>query len=91
MQTRLATKDFDINAHAALVEKIDASDVLSDDMTIEQLDNLSEYFKVLPAEIAMKLWSAVGRNAGENKNNIVNFHARVKDTLIPMLGSTTEK
>ena len=83
-----ATKDFDINAHAALVEKIEASEVLADDMSVVQLDNLGEYFKTLPAEIAMKLWSAVGKNAGEKKNNIVNFHARVKDTLIPMLGTT---
>ena len=84
------TNNFDINAHAALVEKVEASDVLLDDMSTVQLDNLAEYFKTLPAEIAMKLWSAVGKNAGEKKNNIVKFHGRVKDTLIPMLGSTIE-
>jgi len=84
------TEDFDINAHAALVEKIEAAGVLADDMEANQLDNLAAYFKLLPAEIAMKLWSAVGANAGEKKNNIVNFHARVKDALIPMLGSSTE-
>jgi hypothetical protein len=38
----------------------------------------------------MKLWSAVGKNAGEKRNNIVKFHSRVKDTLIPMLGSATD-
>ena len=79
-------KDFVINAHAALVEKIEASELLQATMSEIQLDNLAAYFKVLPAEIAMKLWSAVGKNAGENKDNIVNFHSRVKDALIPMLG-----
>ena len=83
------TSKFDINAHAAMVEKIEAAGVLTEDMSETQLDNLAEYFGLLPAEIAMKLWSAVGKNAGEKKNNIVQFHSRVKDTLIPMLGSTT--
>jgi hypothetical protein len=83
------TKDFDINGHAAMVEKIEAAGVLNDDMTDAQLANLAGYFELLPAEIAMKLWSAVGKNAGEKKNNIVKFHSRVKDTLVPMLGATS--
>jgi hypothetical protein len=83
------TKDFDINGHAAMVEKIEAAGVLNEDMTDAQLDNLAGYFELLPAEIAMKLWSAVGKNAGEKKNNIVKFHSRVKDTLVPMLGATS--
>ena len=84
------TANFDINAHAALVEKIEASEVLNDDLTDVQLDNLAEYFKLLPAEIAMKLWGAVGKNAGDKKNNIVQFHARIKDELIPMLGASQQ-
>ena len=79
-------ENFDINAHGALIEKIEASSLLETEMSELQLDNLAAYFKTLPAEVAMKLWSAVGKNAGENKENIVNFHARVKDALIPMLG-----
>ncbi len=80
------TAEFDINGHAAMVDKIEASGILETTMADPHLDNLAEYFKSLPAEIAMKLWSAVGKNAGENKDNIVAFHKRVKDTLIPMLG-----
>ena len=86
-----ATVDFDINAHAAMVEKIEASEIMSEDMTDEQLDNLAAYFKMLPAEIAMKLWTAVGKNASEKKDNIIKFHSRVKETLIPMLGSATDQ
>ena len=82
------TSKFDINAHAAMVEKIEAAAILEEDLTSEQLDNLAEYFKLLPAEIAMKLWSAVGKNAGEKRNNIVGFHSRVKEALIPMLGQS---
>jgi hypothetical protein len=82
------TANFDINSHAAMVEKIEASEVLNEDLTETQLHNMAEYFKLLPAEIAMKLWSAVGKNAGDKKHNIVQFHARIKDELIPMLGAS---
>jgi len=84
------TKDFDINAHAAMVEKIDAAGILNEDMSDNQLDNLAKYFEYLPAEIAMKLWSAVGKSAGEKRENIVKFHSRVKDILVPMLGGSAE-
>ena len=83
--------DFDINAHAALVEKIEASGVLDSEMNDSQIENLAEYFKILPAEIAMKLWSTVGKGAGENKNNIVSFHSRIKDILVPMLGGQNDQ
>ena len=84
------TKNFDINEHAAMVEKIDAAGALSEDMSAAQLDNLAEYFKLLPAEIAMKLWSAVGKHAASSKDNIVGFHARVREVIIPLLGGTEE-
>ena len=84
------TKNFDINEHAAMVEKIDAAGALSEDLSATQLDNLAEYFKLLPAEIAMKLWSAVGKHAATSKDNIVGFHARVREVIIPLLGGTEE-
>ena len=90
-------ESFDINAHAALVEKIEASGVLSEIMTDSQIDNLAVYFEKLPAEIAMKLWSAVGKGATgqENsaeitRNNIVKFHSKVQDTLLKLLGTNEE-
>ena len=85
------TEAFDINEHAALVEKIEHAGVLSTELTNEQVDNLAAYFDKLPAEIAMKLWSAVGKGAsGENaevlKNNIVKFHSKVQAKLLTLLG-----
>ena len=85
------TTDWDINKHAAMVEKIEACGVLSELLTDTQVDNMAEYFKVIPAEIAMKLWTAVGKNAVENKDNIVKFHGRVKDVLVPMLGGMSSE
>ena len=82
------TANFDINAHAAMVEKIAASGVLEEELSATQLDNLAEYFNLLPAEIAMKLWSAVGMHANDKKHNIVQMHMRIKDKLITMLGGS---
>tara|TARA_R110000850_G_scaffold86961_1_gene187098 strand:- start:1053 stop:2039 length:987 start_codon:yes stop_codon:yes gene_type:complete len=83
------TANFDINAHAALVEKVAASGVLEEELSATQLDNLAEYFNLLPAEIAMKLWSAVGMHANDKKHNIVQMHMRIKDKLITMLGGVS--
>jgi hypothetical protein len=85
------TSAFDINEHAALVEKVEHSGILSTELTNTQVENLALYFDVLPAEIAMKLWSAVGKGAsGENaetlKNNIVRFHSKVQNKLLTLLG-----
>jgi hypothetical protein len=85
------TNAFDINEHAALVEKVEHSGILSTELTNTQVENLALYFDVLPAEIAMKLWSAVGKGAsGENaetlKNNIVRFHSKVQNKLLTLLG-----
>ena len=77
---------FDINEHCSMVEKIEACGVLEADMSESQLDNLAAYFKTLPAEIAMKLWTAVGKASVDKKENIVAFHKRVRDVLTPILG-----
>jgi len=79
------TEKFDINEHAAMVEKMEAADVLSTKLAEEQLDNLAAYFESLPAEVAMKLWHAVGKQDGEKKENIVRFHSRIRTTLVKLL------
>jgi hypothetical protein len=89
-----ATEGWDINQHAAMIEKIEQSGVLGAIMTEAQIGHLAQYFEKLPAEIAMKLWSAVGKGASDasdsaeiTKNNIVKFHAQVQETLLKLLGS----
>ena len=80
------TEKWDINQHAALCEKIEASGALNTPLSTVQLDNLAAYFQMLPAEIAMKLWSIVGNNVGDHKENIIGLHSRVKEVLVRMLG-----
>ena len=85
------TNSFDINGHCAMIEKMEASVLFEEDLTDTQLDNLASYFEALPSEVAMKLWTAVGAKAVEKKDNIVKFHARVRDSLIKILGDDSDK
>tara|TARA_R100000426_G_scaffold32579_1_gene26705 strand:- start:128 stop:1216 length:1089 start_codon:yes stop_codon:yes gene_type:complete len=90
------TEAFDINEHSALVEKIEHAGILSERLSDEQVANLADYFEKLPAEIAMKLWSAVGKGASSGddaevtKDNIVRFHSKVQNSLMKLLGQGAE-
>ena len=65
------TKDFTINEHCALIEKMDASDIFTNELTDDQCVNLANYFVSLPSEAVMKLWQALGK--GETVN-VTKFH-----------------
>jgi hypothetical protein len=78
-------KKYDINGHAAMIEKMTASKLFDNTLTSVQLDNLAEYFKILPAEAAMKLWNEVGKQPNEEKENIIQFHARVREEITEKL------
>ena len=90
------TEAFDINEHSALVEKIEHAGILSERLSDERVTNLAAYFEKLPAEIAMKLWSAVGKGASSGddaevtKDNIVRFHSKVQTSLMKLLGQGAE-
>jgi len=90
------TEAFDINEHSAMVEKIEHAGILSERLSDEQVTNLAAYFEKLPAEIAMKLWSAVGKGASSGddaevtKDNIVRFHSKVQNSLMKLLGQGAE-
>ena len=72
------TNDFDINQHAAMVEKFFAKgtnyfseDKNSSDVVTRRLENVARYFFVLPSEIAMKLYSRFTAGAIEET---LSFH-----------------
>ena len=62
------TKDFSINDHCALVEKMEAENLFETELPEKQINNLGAYFLTLPSEVAMKLWTVLG--AGELKNTV---------------------
>ena len=65
-------KDFANNDHLALIEKMKAVDLFSEPMGKKQLQNLAEYFVSLPSEIAMTIWTHIGK--AKCSQNIAGFH-----------------
>ena len=73
-----ATKEFGINDHSALVEKMEAEQVFDKELNSSEIENLGSYFLTLPSEVAMKLWTVMG--LGDIKNT-VNLHQCKVDGL----------
>jgi len=65
-------KDFANNDHLALIEKMKATDLFNNPMSSNQLLNLAEYFVSLPSEIAMTIWTHIGK--AKCPQNIAGFH-----------------
>jgi hypothetical protein len=65
------TKDLSINEQTAIVEKFEAAKVFEKKLTKKQISNVADWIRVLPSEVAMKLWVQVGN--GE-LSNITSLH-----------------
>ena len=63
--------DFGINDHTAIIDKFEAEGTFKDELDQGLIDNLARYFVMLPSEVAMKLWTVMGK--GE-VNNTVKLH-----------------
>ena len=63
--------DFGINDHTAIIDKFEAEETFKEELEQNQIDNLARYFIMLPSEVAMKLWTVMGK--GE-VNNTVKLH-----------------
>jgi len=60
------TKDFGVNEHNALVEKLEASENLKEKLSDEHVQAIANYFVKLPSEVAMKFWQVIGRLSQDN-------------------------
>jgi midasin (ATPase involved in ribosome maturation) len=65
------TKDFGVNEHNALVEKLENSDIFKEKLSDEHIQAITNYFVKLPSEVAMKFWQVVGRL---NQDNAISLH-----------------
>ena len=65
------TKDFGVNEHNAMVEKLEGSEILKEKLSDEHIQALTNYFVTLPSEVAMKFWQAIGRL---NQDNAISLH-----------------
>ena len=63
--------DFGINDHTAIIDKFEAEETFKDELEQDQIDNLARYFVMLPSEVAMKLWTVMGKG---DVNNTVALH-----------------
>jgi len=67
------TKDFGINEHSAMVEKLEAEKVFHKVLSDKQVKNLAKYFVTLPSEVSAKLWTVMGQE-GTEIDNTINLH-----------------
>ena len=88
-------EDYGITEYTALVDKMEAAKVFTEDLTDTRAKNLAHLFATMPSEVAMKLWTALTGNA-ESEDNVVKFYAQsplgtpVADHLIEMLGQDNQ-
>jgi hypothetical protein len=84
--------DYGLNEHVALIMKMENSDLLKNDFTEKQTNNMSRYFVSLPSEAAMKLWGVIG----VNRPNTIKLHKcvvdgkPVKDFIVSLLAQQTK-
>ena len=65
--------EWGINEHSAMVEKFEAKNLLEGKLNETQIQNLVNYFAILPSEVGMKLWTLIGRE-GANQDNMIAIH-----------------
>ena len=65
-------KDWKNNDHLALIEKMKAEKIFDESLSETRITNLAEYFVTLPSEIAMTIWTNIGK--GKVQANIAAFH-----------------
>ena len=75
-------KDFAINEHTALVEKMEANATFKEALPDEQIQNLAAYFLELPSEVAMKLWTVMGQPDNNLTNTIRLHQSKVGEVVI---------
>jgi midasin (ATPase involved in ribosome maturation) len=62
--------------HLALVQKLENCEELKSKMTDDQIKNIFKYMMIVPSEVFMPLWSAIGKLCQENA---VKLHGQVVD------------
>jgi len=66
------TADFTMNQQLALADKMERSKLLEKKLTKKQMKNFCNWFMLVPAEIAMKLFNALAAGPDENP---IDFHS----------------
>jgi len=75
------TKDWVINDHNAMVEKMKAKQIFNERLKDNQIENLARYFVSLPSEIVMVLWQSLAATE-ESEYNIAKLWATTVDGVL---------
>ena len=75
------TKNWKINDHNAMVEKMKSKDIFAERLSDTRLENLAKYFVSLPSEIVMVLWQSLAQTE-ESTYNIAKLWAIEVDGVI---------
>jgi len=85
------TKDWKINDHNALIEKMKAKESFGEKLSDNRLQNVANYFVTLPSEVAMSLWQAMG-NSEFATHNVARLHGmtanngtKIQDYIVEIL------
>jgi len=62
-------KDFGINDHSAFVDKMESAGVFDERLSDNQVQNLTDYFVILPSEVAIVLFALLGNYTETNEEN----------------------
>ena len=89
-------KDWGINDHTALVEKMEAGDTFKGLLPGDHVQNLAKYFMILPSEVAMKLWTVMGSDGSDIQNTVALHQSEVNGEtvagrMVSMLQTDSEK
>lgn len=87
---------FSINEHIQLIEKMEANKCFGEVLPAEQMQNVAQYFFMLPSEVAMKLWKVIGKPPSPKENTIALHKIHVNgvklgDHVTKMLSPDTKK
>jgi hypothetical protein len=87
-------KEWAINDHNSLIEKMKAKDLFDTKLEANQLQNLANYFVGLPSELAMSLWKTMSSGKAATYN-VAQLHGltasngqSIKDALVEILTAT---
>ena len=67
-------KEFTINDHSAMVEKMESAGTFTELLNKTQVQNLCDYFVSLPSEVAMKLFTVIGNAETNGQQNVIELH-----------------
>jgi len=81
-------KDWGINDHTAMADKLVASGIFKDELNDAKIDAVVKYANLMPSEVCMKFWRAL---SAENVKNTVRLHEKMADRIITILNPNIKK